>query len=860
MEAIEQNDASSSSSSSSSSPFQQNLKRPKAVPVAVTLRNLCLPPPAAHDNDGHSTSGTTIRIEMEIVAPYSLFMQLKLICSNCPTLQKRMMHVMSENRISVSAHNATTAANTATTTNTAANTAAVMNWDANEELVRLCTATSQIQHRALRQPSNYSHRQHQKDVGVARDKPKKRRLPAVGPVLPTRDKNDCGCDGSIATDLSLSLLYNKQLVGTDSHPLWDHICDCMDDLYDYWIGPHGTHCRCCNNNNNNDEDDDDNDDDDDDDDDDGGTNKDDDNDNGGRYHARTKRDILHDLWNKIICSTMIQCHAILDDGNNDNHHNDHDDSNHMDDHDANNDCRNHDADRILLAMSSLNYSDMIPLPLASLDHSNDNTTSRISNGSASAIVNVSKFANAIPHSLPRNSILVHYSDGSSRVSPELYQCLVERGVIQGDDLHHERIRSSNGLKSAWQKYEKRFDDDVFEVLKDDDSCHNDQGYSKNGGSNGGDLGIAMKKANGDLNSDDVAGSSASSSSSSSSSSVVSLESRRTMEKEAIVNVKQTKAPVIKMKWNDNGTDPVMKGHAPLSFSTPGKKSNGKEVRGSFAEAFQSLSSDRRVSNRVVMGDSDSTRPAFMEWVEDRSNNVGDESEDHRVSRGVHVADKDATVIRKIQELEEELQNLEEILILEENALKKQEQKQREGVNRLKGFIATIERIDDERKEIEKEAMDTENECVLEETLVRRKRRELLEDLEKIYPIRTGDVFTICGLPIPKDMHCLSASDEIISAGLGFVCLVIIICSKYLSVPLRYRLIFNSSRSAVREDFEVYPLFKERVVEKEQFDRGIVLLNRNIDHLLEMRGVTLTKESASIHILSKVDLLLRYIDQ
>jgi hypothetical protein len=126
------------------------------------------------------------------------------------------------------------------------------------------------------------------------------------------------------------------------------------------------------------------------------------------------------------------------------------------------------------------------------------------------------------------------------------------------------------------------------------------------------------------------------------------------------------------------------------------------------------------------------------------------------------------------------------------------------------------------------------------------------------PIRTGDVFTICGIPIPKNMHSLSASDEVISAGLGFVCLVVIMCSKYLSIPLCYRLIFNSSRSAVREDFEVYPLFKERVVEKEQFDRGIILLNRNIDHLLGMQGVTLTKDIDTMHILSKVDLLLRHI--
>lgn len=64
---------------------------------------------------------------------------------------------------------------------------------------------------------------------------------------------------------------------------------------------------------------------------------------------------------------------------------------------------------------------------------------------------------------------------------------------------------------------------------------------------------------------------------------------------------------------------------------------------------------------------------------------------------------------------------------------------------------------------------------------------------------------------------------------------------------------------MREEFEVYPLFKERVVEREQFDRGIILLSRNIEHLLEMQGVILTKNRTSMHILSKVDLLIRHID-
>lgn len=140
---------------------------------------------------------------------------------------------------------------------------------------------------------------------------------------------------------------------------------------------------------------------------------------------------------------------------------------------------------------------------------------------------------------------------------------------------------------------------------------------------------------------------------------------------------------------------------------------------------------------------------------------------------------------------------------------------------------------------------------------------MLKSLSQIYPIQIlpDSVYTIRGIHLPSDMHSLTAaaSDEIISAGLGFVCHVVSLCSKYLSIPLRYRVICNSSRSAVRDDVDVFPLFKERVVEKEQFDRAIVLLHRNIDLLIQMSKVPMlpTKsQSKPAHILSKLKYLIQ----
>jgi hypothetical protein len=68
----------------------------------------------------------------------------------------------------------------------------------------------------------------------------------------------------------------KRLVGTDSHPLWDHMGDCLEDVYDYLMGPHGTLCSCH-----------------------GDCDKNDD-----------RSDIMDSIWDKILSCAMIQCFAM----------------------------------------------------------------------------------------------------------------------------------------------------------------------------------------------------------------------------------------------------------------------------------------------------------------------------------------------------------------------------------------------------------------------------------------------------------------------------------------------------------------------------------------------------------------------
>ena len=132
------------------------------------------------------------------------------------------------------------------------------------------------------------------------------------------------------------------------------------------------------------------------------------------------------------------------------------------------------------------------------------------------------------------------------------------------------------------------------------------------------------------------------------------------------------------------------------------------------------------------------------------------------------------------------------------------------------------------------------------------RIRLLEELRMIYPIRcqAEETWLIRGQEIPSDLHSGAISEDEISAALGFLCHSIVMISKYLSIALRYRIVCNSSRSAVQEDATtILPLFQARVVERDELDRALTLLDRNVACILKSRGIRYSEDS---NILCKVN--------
>lgn len=179
--------------------------------------------------------------------------------------------------------------------------------------------------------------------------------------------------------------------------------------------------------------------------------------------------------------------------------------------------------------------------------------------------------------------------------------------------------------------------------------------------------------------------------------------------------------------------------------------------------------------------------------------------------------------------------------------------------------------------------------------------KLLRQLREIYPIEkiSNTSYAIRGLALSlKQQQQQQQMDDVLlvqSCALGYVTHLVTMCSKYLNIPLRYRLLCNSSRSAVvvasvdqppnhlqapanvnnvllltdntnnnstmicdgttiTNSTVVYPLFQEKhypLQSRDRFDKGIVFLERNIECLLDERCIVYDPKS---HMLAKLDLL------
>ena len=131
------------------------------------------------------------------------------------------------------------------------------------------------------------------------------------------------------------------------------------------------------------------------------------------------------------------------------------------------------------------------------------------------------------------------------------------------------------------------------------------------------------------------------------------------------------------------------------------------------------------------------------------------------------------------------------------------------------------------------------------------QKRLVKELQQIYPItcKNQDRYWIASAELPLDLFRGQVHEDEISAALGFLAHALVLLSKYLNIPVRHRIVCNSSRSAIQDaDGTILPLFLSRVAERQQLERGLSLLYRNVGCLAQSQGLIITEEQ---HILAKL---------
>lgn len=128
-----------------------------------------------------------------------------------------------------------------------------------------------------------------------------------------------------------------------------------------------------------------------------------------------------------------------------------------------------------------------------------------------------------------------------------------------------------------------------------------------------------------------------------------------------------------------------------------------------------------------------------------------------------------------------------------------------------------------------------------------RRRKQLYELSRIYTLDRRRLKNQSNCMFIRDVtlqHTLEggpADDDQVATALGYVCHVLLMLSKILDIPLRYRIVYHASRSIICDDIHSweYPLSLQSGQEP-RFRWGRKLLNRNIEHLLSLRCANWSK--------------------
>uniref|UniRef100_A0A1I7VJR4 UV radiation resistance-associated gene protein-like n=1 Tax=Loa loa TaxID=7209 RepID=A0A1I7VJR4_LOALO len=155
-----------------------------------------------------------------------------------------------------------------------------------------------------------------------------------------------------------------------------------------------------------------------------------------------------------------------------------------------------------------------------------------------------------------------------------------------------------------------------------------------------------------------------------------------------------------------------------------------------------------------------------------------------------------------------------------------------------------------------------------------RRRKMVEDLMHIYVINLNtspearlmpsscacrSIACITGLHLPDTLSFLGHSDIEVSAATGYVVQVLSLLSRIYNFPYQYSMFFFGSKSTIKDPIleERYPLYG-MTRNREKFEEGMSLLNKNISQLRWSFGITTKGVGRTLFNLQ--DLLLHIVSK
>jgi hypothetical protein len=243
------------------------------------------------------------------------------------------------------------------------------------------------------------------------------------------------------------------------------------------------------------------------------------------------------------------------------------------------------------------------------------------------------------------------------------------------------------------------------------------------------------------------------------------------------------------------------------------------------------------------------------------NDSNEEEEDHD-NDNANVVDGTCWTLTEtalsVQDLVGERDLLERVIREEQAALEQETADLQQSKLALQEGTTQVQTTQDQTNQVQQALQQEDLEARRIEFLLQAQRIKLFRELRTIFPVTVSldQRYLIVGLEIPSDLYAGTVTEEEVSASLGYLAHLVAMMSKYLAIPLRYRLHCNSSRSAIQDDrAAAFPLFQGRTVERMQLEYGVRLLDRNVECICRSKGIRLP---AKAHVLAKVKRVYEYV--